>query len=210
MTTHANHTLGIPTGDRHFSINPVTPPTEEPVSLLEAKQHLRITHFDEDAKINMLIIAARQFVENDLRRTIMATTLNLTLDEFPRSTDAIELILPPARSVLSIRYFDTDEIQQTLSNTLYLQDVLSEPGRVTPIIGEVWPSTSERINAVQVDYIAGHAAPSDVPVPIKQAILLLLSHWFEHRESVIDGPLPDVLKQAYDSIVLRFGSRQAR
>ena len=61
----------------------VTAPASEPVSLAEAKAHLRIEAADDDSLIGALITAARQSAEAHMRRALMSQTWRLSLDRFP-------------------------------------------------------------------------------------------------------------------------------
>ncbi len=60
-----------------------TPPTAEPVSLEEAKRHLRVDGNDEDVDILGLITAAREQAERHTRRQLLTATWDLKLDRFP-------------------------------------------------------------------------------------------------------------------------------
>ena len=63
----------------------ITPPDEEPVSLLEARQHLRLDDGDttQDSAIAMMITAARLQAEYITRRALITQKWRLTLDQFP-------------------------------------------------------------------------------------------------------------------------------
>lgn len=61
-----------------------TQPAVEPVSIDEAKLHLRVTHDDEDTLIATLISAARLHAENYCRRAFVTQKWDLYLDAFPR------------------------------------------------------------------------------------------------------------------------------
>ncbi|SIO60154.1 phage conserved hypothetical protein, phiE125 gp8 family [Singulisphaera sp. GP187] len=61
----------------------VTPPAEEPVSLVEAKLYLRIDIDEEDALVSSLVTAARVYCENYLRQALVTQTWRLDLDSFP-------------------------------------------------------------------------------------------------------------------------------
>jgi uncharacterized phiE125 gp8 family phage protein len=162
----------------------VTPPAEEPVSLAEAKAHLRVDHDAEDTLISMLIGAAREYVEQGAARALMPQTWRLSLESLPGGRCPIELPLPPLRSVESITYQDDDGAEQTLDDALYLVDTDDEPGKVLPVYDGEWPDGRCDVNAVKVTYIAGYEDADHVPKRAKQAILLLVGHWFENREAV--------------------------
>jgi uncharacterized phiE125 gp8 family phage protein len=175
-----------------MSLRLITPPATEPVSLAEAKAHLRVTGSDEDALITALIIAAREAAEHETGRALITQTWEKTLDMFP---EAIELPNPPVQSVTSIKFLDENGDEQTLSSSSYTLDNASDsrPAWVTPVYGRTWPDTYAEVNAVKVRYVAGWANAAAVPQSIKQWILLNIGHWFENRESTSDmkrEPLP--------------------
>ena len=163
-------------------------PATEPVTLADAKAHLRVDGTDEDAYITGLIGVARVAAEERLERTLVSTTWRLTLDGFP---DAVKLTMPPIVSVQSLTYWDATGVQQTLAPADYVLDAVSEPGYLVPAPGKAWPSTqSGRINAVTVDYTAGYGATAaDVPPPIRHWILLAIGDLYAQRERSAERPV---------------------
>lgn len=159
----------------------ITTPTE-PVTLAEAKLHLRVDDTDEDALIHGLISAARETCEDRIEGTVPVTGWRLTLDSFP---DAIKLPRPPIVSVESVKYLDTAGVQQTLSPLDYVVDTASSPGYIVPAFGKAWPETRDQINAVEVEYTAGSATP---PAAIKAWLLLAVGDMYAHREASSDKP----------------------
>jgi len=162
-------------------------PTVEPVTLAEMKAFLRVdSHDDDDLIEDALIPAARRYAEEVLTwRTFINTTWILTLDSFP---PVIEVPRPPLSSVTSIAYTDTSGDAQTFAAASYQVDTSSEPGRIQPAYGEVWPSVRSELNAVRVTFVAGYgAAASNVPEGIKMGIRQLVAHWYEAREPVVVG-----------------------
>src|SRR5262245_51885551 len=123
----------------------ISGPTVEPITLTEAKAHLRVDHTADDTLIAMYIAAARTDCEEWTARAFVAQTWELVLDEFP--DDEILLPRPPLQSVESIKYDDADGLEQTLATTEYAVDDASQPGWVVPVTTG-WPSsTFEGINA---------------------------------------------------------------
>lgn len=155
----------------------------EPVTTAEAKSHLRVSIATDDTLIDTLVVAARQWFEAATWRKLVAGTETEYFDTFP---NIIRLKNPPLRDVTSIKYYDLDDAQQTLGATLYQEDIVTEPGRVRPVSGQSWPSTYDRMNAVEVIYDAGYVNAAAVPQSIKQGILMLVAHWYENREGVAD------------------------
>ena len=105
-------------------------------------------------------------------------------------------------SVSSIKYYDTSNVEYTLDPVSYFTDTKSEPGWVYLNYGYTWPSiTLREINAVCVTYVAGYGATgTSTPAAVRQAILLLVGHFYEHRESVTDKQLINV-PTAVDSLL---------
>jgi uncharacterized phiE125 gp8 family phage protein len=161
--------------------------TTEPISLAEAKLHLRVDGSDEDALITALVKAVRQACEAECRRTLIDTTWELVLDAF---SEALELHNPRILSVTSVKYIDLAGAEQTLDPVDYVLDKDSEPGWLVPAYGKRWPDTREQINAVRVRYHAGYGTQaSDVPQVLKQWMLLHLSHYYKNRESTFAGTI---------------------
>jgi uncharacterized phiE125 gp8 family phage protein len=190
----------------------ITGPTAEPVSLVQAKQHLRVDFDDEDDYITALITAARQYCEKVIRRAIFNQTWIRSLDYFPlygrmdatrspaeRDTfpygtwywDRVTITLPNPRliSVTSITYLDASGTVQTLASSGYNIDTISTPGRIAPAQGMFWPILQNYIpGSVKITYVAGSYGDgtevNTCPQTIVQAMYLLIGHWYANREAV--------------------------
>ena len=87
----------------------VTAPPANPLSLEEAKAHLRVDHTDEDDLIEIYIKAATDYIDGRsgfLGRCIVRQTWRLVIDGF--HDNEIKIPLPPLRSVNSVKYDDAD------------------------------------------------------------------------------------------------------
>lgn len=161
----------------------ITPPSAEPLTVAEAKQHMNVTHTADDGYIATLIVAARMHLDGDkgvLRRALSPQTWELVLDRFP---DDILVPLPPLRTVDIVSYTGEDGVQQTLAPDQYTVDNVNEPGWV--IAGKNgWPKTGDYVNAINVTFTAGYDV---VPAPIKAAMLFMIGHLYENREDVVIG-----------------------
>jgi uncharacterized phiE125 gp8 family phage protein len=159
-------------------------PTFEPITLEEAKLHLRVTDDSEDEAINNLIQFARELVEADTSSAVCSSTWTYKLDDWPTG-NAIELPLRPIQSVSSITYLDTAGATQTWSSSNYTLDT----GRVTPAIFLAylaeWPTIRPIENAVTVTVTAGYATAAAVPQVFKQLVLLAMSREYGDREGVM-------------------------
>lgn len=159
--------------------------SSEPVSLAEAKLHLRVDHDDEDDLIQGLIEAAREKAETFTRRRLLETTEILELDRFPLGGGAIKLPWTPLVSVTSITYLDADGDSQTLDSASYRVVADKVSASIALEYDYSWPGTRAVPAAVRVTYVAGFgASASDVPRAIRQGMLLLIAHWYENREAV--------------------------
>src|SRR6185369_1494353 len=182
-----------------YGLSQTVAPTAEPVSRAEAKAHVRQDSTADDDQLDGLIKAARHYCERWTGRAFVTSTWALTLDCLPCGGDALRLPKSPAIAVSSITYTDTAGATQTLSSTLYQVDVTTEPARIIPAYGQVWPTTRSQLGAVTVTFTAGYGAASAVPQPIKQAMLLLIGSWYENREAVIKGTIVAELPMAVEA-----------
>lgn len=182
-----------------WSLQVVTPPAAELVSVAEARAHLRVDHTHEDVLVAGWIAAARTHCEQILRKAIGTQTLRLTVDRFP-PCGPLRLPRPPLQSVTSVSYRDADDASQTWSSSLYLVQADAEPAEIEPAVGESWPTIGERSGAVQVLYVAGYTATT-LPATVRQAMLLLVGHWYESRSAVLTGTISKPIEFAVDALL---------
>ena len=170
-------------------------PSVEPVTLAEAKKHLNVTFSDDDDYISALIKVARQTAEDYTNRQLITATWKAYLDEFPiHDTQVIELMHCPVAAITSITYTDTSGETQTWAAADYQLDIVSEPARILPAYNKAYPTAREQMNAVEITFTCGYGSTgASVPDRIKQAILLMIGHWYENREDVIVGRIATAL-----------------
>jgi uncharacterized phiE125 gp8 family phage protein len=147
-----------------------TAATLSALSLSDAKQHLRITDNASDLVIAQYIAAATEEAEQYMGRGLLTQTWKLQLDWF-----ANVMPLPmaaPLQSVTSVKYYDTDGTQQTLSTDYYGTDTVARPGAVVLKPGQSWPSVqSERRNGrVEIVYVVGFTSADAIPERIRQGL----------------------------------------
>lgn len=165
-------------------------PAVEPVTLQEAKDHLRVTTTDEDTLIQSYIKAAREHVETFTRRALMQQTWDLFLDAFPSSSE-IALPMPPLQSVISFTYTDKDGVQTVWDPSNYLVNANKEPGRLVLAYGKSWPAvTLLPTSGIAVRFAAGYKDGASVPEAAKLAIKTLVARAFENRE-----PMPQAAQE---------------
>ncbi len=129
-------------------------PGEEPVTLAEAKAWCRIDSTDDDALLAALITAARLQVESATGRALVTQSWRLTLRHAPR------LVVLPVAPVQSLTVAPDGAVLQGDAVLL-----------VSPMDG------------LTIDYVAGYGDAGTVPGDLKQAILVLVAYWYEHRDT---------------------------
>jgi uncharacterized phiE125 gp8 family phage protein len=166
----------------------ITAPAAEPITLEEAKNHMRVEVDTDDTIITNFIMTARRYCEKIQGRFYVTQTWDWFLDQFPEYP--FDLPYPPLQSITHIKYYDKDGTEFTFSSAKYQVDVKGFQGRITLVFNESWPSVSLKpINGVVIRFVAGYGAASAVPAEIKTAIKILIAHWYENRQ------ITDVLKQ---------------
>lgn len=181
---------------------------DECVTLTDAHNYLVESTTDRDAVITNLIIQAREIVELRTARQLMPATWQGFADGFPPShgfhrgerfrserdirpfdlaRQPLRLGVCPVTSITSISYVDPSNTQQALSLGLCQTDLLSEPARIAPAFGQIWPPTcSATLNCVVIQFEAGYSLATDtlatqqgtVPLSARNAILYLVDKWY--------------------------------
>lgn len=165
----------------------ITGPAVEPVTVDDVKTHLRIDFDHDNPYLADLISWKREGLErNYLNSALITQTWELVLDAFPGG-DVIKLPYPPLQSVTSVTYTDEDDVDTVYSSANYRVDTDSFPGRIVLKTGQSWPSTTlKEFGGLVIRFVAGYGdAKTDVPGPIKRALLLLLGDAYENREDTL-------------------------
>ena len=186
-----------------YAVRRTVAPASTPVTLAEAKRHCNVVASDEDDLLTRLIAAATELVERDSNRALITQTLVLTRTGFPDG-NKLPLSRSPLQAVESVEYVDTAGNTQVFAATNYHVDSAREPGLIWLNEDSNWPTlVSRRPDAVTVTYTAGYGDdPEDVPERARQAVLLLVGHWYRVREAVGSAGASDVpLDLAYRSLI---------
>lgn len=184
---------------QYRSLSRQTPPTVEPVTLSEAKAHCRVDTTADDAYIAGLIQTAREWVESYLDRSIIHTQWVMRLDKFPDDgTMDLELPRPPmvasgTATAVAVTFTFENGTTSTYSTASYRVDRASTPGSVKTLYGQAWPPHLMDDNSISVTWWGGYGASgTDVPAPIRHAILMLVAHWYDgaRQAAVSTGAVP--------------------
>lgn len=168
----------------HTTAVVVTPPAAEPVSLVQVKQRLRITHNEEDADIADLITTARLQVEKDLNGACLGeTVVDQWFDRVPNGR-SLPLLRWPVIEVDSVKTYAIDDVETVFSAGDYLTDFVSVPSRVLLNDDASWPTGLRTYRGVVVRYTCGF--PNGIPETYKLAMMMLVAHWFLRRAPVVD------------------------
>ena len=161
----------------------VSPPAALPLSLAEAKAHLRITHSSEDDLIDGLIAAAVAYVDGTglLGRAMITQDWAQWVNQAP---GWVRLEIGPFQSLVSVQYYDTDNVLQTATLSDFETRLAGDFVICKPKEDFEWPNAETRQDAIKITYRAGFGdAAGDVPQTVRHAMLLMIAHWYENREA---------------------------
>lgn len=157
-------------------------PAIEPVSRAEAKLWCKIDGTAEEDLIDALIVASRQYVEKETRRSLISQTWRGDFPRFPCAGEYLRLAQGPVQSVTSVYYYDDQGDDTLLAAATYKLDLTETIAKIRLDPDHDWPSIEAQADAVRVTYVAGYgAAASAVPQALRQAMLMLISYWYDNR-----------------------------
>ena len=187
-----------------MSLVPLAVPAQEPVSLADAKAHLRVDVPDDDALISRLITGARSELERNLGRALITQTWTYWLDAWPAGF-AVPLPLAPVQSVEQVRIYAVDDTFFVLPAGGYLLDGLGAPPRLIRRGAQAWLQPLRPGNGIAIDFTAGHGSqPTDVPAALRIALLVLIGHWYENSHpSDAAAALPSLVSDLIDPYRVR-------
>lgn len=164
----------------------VTPAAAGPVSLAEAKSHLRVDSTADDVLISALLDAVTAEVEDLTARKLVTQTWKWFFDAFPEG-DTLLFPVAPLASVTHVKTYDQESPVNatTFAATSYVVDTSSAPARLVLRSGSSWPSDPFReANGIEVQFVSGYGAATAVPERIKLAIKIWVAHLYENREAL--------------------------
>lgn len=186
-----------------------TPPSMEPVSLEEAKAHLRVDHTVDDDLISTLIAAARSYLESITGQAFMTQQISQTADAWERlgapvpggtpgsmqqaypagtgwasspvgAIPGLSLDRGPITAVALLVF--SGGLNTVVGSTNYVVDGLSRPPRIAQSPSGTLPNPDMgRIAGITAVYTAGRASAADVPPEIRVAIKMLVKDMYESR-----------------------------
>ena len=187
---------------QNWLLNRTVPPTVEPVTLAELKNHARVLNTDagQDHVLNMAIATARDQFELLTDVAIMEQTWQLQLPTLPPDLRIPKPPMVDAGSV-SVAYVDTDGNTQPFTDWTVMPSGYSNARLIAP--GAIPSTSSLEPFPWSVTYKAGQVDPTDVWSAVRGAILLLAAYFYEHRITAVQGQVTE-LPHAFQSVVAQY------
>jgi uncharacterized phiE125 gp8 family phage protein len=161
----------------------LTGPAAEPLTLAEAKDFLRVTQDDDDSVITALIASARVLVEAQTRRALITQQWRIVRDAWP--TNGRVWIAPsPLIAITAARVYESDGTTVTIDPENFAFNAAAAPAHVSFAPWAV-PQPGRLTGGIEIDITVGYGGDaSAVPEPLRQAMRLLIAHWYENRAVV--------------------------
>ncbi len=180
----------------------IAAPAVEPVTLAEAKAHLRVSDSAEDGLISGLIKAAREEVEAAAGLALISQDWRLYLDCWPPS-GIVRLRRHPVQSVIQVSVYDAAGAPDTIVPPANNLDRATRPARFA--MPDAAKAPGRVMNGIEIDFRAGFGDTGvDVPDGLKRAMLLLVGHWFEHRGAQGSDSQAACWPEGFERIIARY------
>lgn len=172
-----------------------TPPAFYPLTLEEAKLHLRVDGTEDDTYIQALIIAGTGYVENATGVQMIDAVWDLTIDAVP-TNGIIDLNHIPVTEIVSITYYDADNDPQTLATDDY--NIIANGVHITDA-----PTVYARDDAITIRYHAGYADDT-CPELLKVCLKMLVGEFYKTREESVTGTIISAVPMGVDRLVSQY------
>jgi len=157
-----------------------------------AKEWLKVSYSADDSVIDDCCKMAQEYIESETGRWLGAQTWDLFLDTFPAG-DTIKIPKGPIKTVSSVKYLDSEGVEQTLSSSLYTV----AKGLDTRIVLKKynqWPTIDTVPQAVRIRVVGGwikgadlSAGETELPRELYKTLKILVAHYYEHRGLIYTG-----------------------
>lgn len=177
----------------------MTPPATEPVSLANAKQHLKVETSADDGLINNLIATARQHVEKQIDKVLIEQTWLIYFDNWTDDGE-LKLQVAPITTINYLRTYSDDDIANTIDPSHYYADLVKNPQKLILRGSRIWLKPGRIANGIEIEATAGYGPTgASVPTPLRSAMLMLIAYWYENRQ-------PDCHAAASESMTTKLQS----
>jgi uncharacterized phiE125 gp8 family phage protein len=175
----------------------IAAPTIRPVSLDEAKEHLRITGSVEDNVLAIYLDSAIAACENKLQTAIMSTQFKLYARCF---STHISLYKKFVNEITSVNHYDADGDLQTIDSAEYELQTFRSPNVLYFNDFDI-PSTDAREFPVEIIFKAGATAATGVIPTIRNAVLIECADRYEHRHDQVLGTSVGMLNKTAETLL---------
>lgn len=180
-----------------------TAPAEDPVTVAEAKDYLRVDGSIEDGRILTMIKAATKRLEQYCDQKFISQHWYQYMDRFPMASSndwwdgtkelaiselyspsgIIDLLIGPLRAVNVFNTYADDNVAVVFSSDNFVLDTSGPFGRIALKLGGVWPTTVLRkVNGIEIDIEVGMASnAANLSHDIKQSVLEYVAMLYENR-----------------------------
>ncbi|MCP8897030.1 head-tail connector protein [Shinella daejeonensis] len=188
-----------------MTIAELTPPAAEPVTLAEAKAHLRLDGSDEDLLLTVLLAAARIHLESETGLCLIVRPFRLYLDGWPEGR-VIQIARGPVQTIESVTVYDAVGMPLEVDAAGYVLDGAARPAR---LVLPQTPVAERAVNGIEIDFTAGFGeSGADVPDTLKRALLLHVAAMYELRGVVAVEHQPGAVPQGYDRLIAPYRMRR--
>jgi uncharacterized phiE125 gp8 family phage protein len=188
-----------------MTIAELTPPGAEPITLAEAKAHLRLDDGTEDDLLGSLVRTAREHLERETALALIARRFRLYLDAWPQDR-VIRICKGPIQTIENVTVYDGDGVPVEADVSAAVLDGHGRPAR---LIVPVLPAPERQLNGIEIDFIAGFGeSGADVPDTLKRAMLVHVAAMYELRGAVCAGEQPGTVPPGYERLVAPFRLRR--
>lgn len=172
-----------------------TPPHVEPVTLEQARYQCGILPDESyfDSQLSDLISEAREYAEEYCNVRFAEVALTIEGDEF---ADLARLPTGPIQSLSAIRFISPSGSAEVLDSEMYRlhRDGIEPFVSLAP--GARWPAR-ERGSRIIIEGVFG----GGVPLSVRRAMLMLISHWFVNRDAVVTGTIATTIPMGVDALL---------
>ena len=175
----------------------------EPITLTEAKTYLKVDGDDDNTYITELCSMVRQMVEKETNTALVENTFIQYYNDFPKGDFELQIAGNMVSADLIITYNSTSGTKTLAITTDYLYTKGQGLTKIQSVDG--WPAdVKNETNSIKIQYKmkpeGGIESATFLPLPLKQAMYLLLGHYYDNRSAVTFGNAKE-LPMGYKRII---------